>query len=327
MFSVIGSSLSIGMGIVGALLLSGVGLMATAAAISITPIVLGAVVTGIYGFTLARDSLVLRGLRKQTQKMEKHLISINKELSISREVFLSHFIQDLKNTELTSIQAEIEKLRTEMTHSPASQIAHEITELCEKRNNLIAQNNVLSHQVHDAYQKDPRITRITLQRVRCLQALHKMEETKTKAKKKVGLSTLSMVSFALVFAALFIPGVGALVVGGVAAAAIVTVSATRVYDYYRRKQIVSTQKINKNNAKTQDEYKSCHTSVLRIDKKLFAHHQYQVAEVLTARISHQEKEKTTTTVSPKPTVKQKQLTLEDGDTESMNQRHNPSQHS
>jgi hypothetical protein len=324
--AVLGSSLSIGMGVVGVLLLAGAGLMATGAAIFLTPIVLGASILGVFSITLARDSLILRRIQKQTQEMEKHLTSINKELSLSREIFVTNYIHNLKKTgsktlELISIQEEIETLRVQITNSPDLKINQTIMQLCEKRNHLIAQNNDLSNSIHDAYQKDPRITRITLQRVRCLHALHKMEDTKITAKKKVGLSTLSIISFALIFSTLFIPGVGALVVGGIATAAVLAVSTKRLYDYYQRKTAPPLQNINKNVVPLQTD-KASHTSVLRIDKQLFAHHQHQIADALVSPSPYVGRNDDTNS-APKPKVKEpKQLTPEDEDTESFNQHKN-----
>lgn len=292
-----GGLVSIGVGIVGALLLAGTGLMATGAAIYLTPIILAAAVSGVYAITLYRDAYILHQVRQKIEKTEKELKKIKNEITSTNEIIISNFIHSLtpeeKNNTLKTLQNTIDEKRSELhaeyqsprpDNAKINFLKNEIVPLCHQRNEIIKNTPEIHKSIIEQFQNDPRMARISMQKSNLINSLNRLQQIKNEARKKTGFSIASFigVGLAVVSVALALTGVGALIVGAVAATALVGVSAGRVYNAIVHKKTIAAKQQEIINPIV---YEQTHSSELLIEKELFQNQQENIAHALIHQIS------------------------------------------
>jgi FtsZ-binding cell division protein ZapB len=264
--------------------------MATAAAITMTPIILTSLTFGIYAVTLARDSFTLYQARKKIEATKASIAQISDELSTARENLVGKFTHGLQQDnsiahDLKRLQIQIDELQKQnINPSTISQISI----LRHKRNELIHSNETLQEQLRIQYQNDPHIARLSFNHSKLELSLSHQEEAMKASKRKVALSAACMIGIGLLIVPLLFTGVGAIATALVGSIAVGVISIVRIRDH--RKKVASHRQKNKhissNLEKTHcselanSKRKAVHTSVLQIDNILLAGDKKQIVNTL-----------------------------------------------
>ena len=183
---VFGGLVSIGCGIVGALLVAGTGLMASSAAIAAAPIVIASLIIGVYSVSLYRDSYVLHQARQLLGESRKKSVLLEEDMVRERDAIIS----TLKE----------------------------------------------GKDVDEALDNDPRLLRLDLEKTSLDNATRVLEQARNQARKKVAISTISLIGGGLLLGAVCATGIGALITGVCAALVLIGVSMARLYVAYKEKQ-------------------------------------------------------------------------------------------
>ncbi len=292
--SLFGGLVSLGMGIVGSLLLAGAGLMATTAAVVITPIVISALTVGIYSVALYRDGYILHQAKKQYAKMANEMYLLDSDMASEKEVIISRYLNQLPeensmSAELAETHNAINDKRNELIeflrkypawHSRAIALRYQLTDLCHERNEQLLLQHELHEKIIEKFYLNPRIARLSIQKVNLAYSLNQLNQARIKARRKVMMSVLSCVGVG--FALLAVCMTGGLALGFAALGAGILVSSTVVKLYISHRE--------KNNAKenmTQSPQNQIqfHAGELQIEKRLLHGKQQDIAYSLARRVA------------------------------------------
>lgn len=285
---------TIGAGIVGALLLAGTGLLASTIALFAAPIILGSAILGTYAAVLYRDHRILKQSSIELEHAEKILHNLNRDFAHETENVINNFINETPNQNLSeeviSIQRkelEIKDLVTQLHDAERNQIPEsalhslkdKIHTAHHERNKQIEQSQTLKKELIKKLQNDPRLARISIQKSKLAKSITLLNIAKRSAEKKRFFSAISTIGVGLALTALCLTGIGALVVGGIAATVLIAASVARVYQ--TRKENKQTQ-IEIAEHHTRDH---AHSSLYDIDYRLL---HGKKAEIQGALIQQQE---------------------------------------
>lgn len=221
---------SIGTAIVGALFLAGVGALGTAAALFAAPIVLAAISVGIFTATLYRDSYVLHQIRMQVKKLENTLHARNKELTETYSALIKSATPLELFMELENLQTSIHLHEKLLQENPKEKkkLTHILSNLYTKREEIIQGNDLFKHHFNN-----PRIQRLTIERRQLTQSLEELKQVRNDAKSTAVLSTFCLIGVGLCLGAVLATGIGALIIGGLAACIFSAMAIKGAYDFFK----------------------------------------------------------------------------------------------
>lgn len=292
-----GGAVSIGVGIVGALLLAGTGLMATAGAILFAPLVATALVLGVAAVSLYRDSYILHQARLEVEKMKEEVKRVDEEFAQAKEIIISRYFSQpnlggsLAITSIQAIQEKITKLYGDLKRPGANteQIKIELQQEIALRNRLINADPAIKKQVQDQFLNDPKLYGNYLQRSNLNRALRVLKESRGMARYKTVLSAITFVAISLLLTAALLTGIGAFVIAGIATVALAGVAISRVYTKLKAKP--KTVQLPEPVLPVEIEKPvRVHTSSLDIEDKLLNHQHDKIADALHQEIKPQSSE-------------------------------------
>ncbi len=287
MAGVVGGLASIGAGIVGSLLLAGVGALATAAAVFAAPIVLAAIAVGIYAVALYRDAYVYQQSKLKFEKAQNELNVMENELFRAKEIIISNHLNHSNDPNLTEIKKLQDTINQDRSHlysemhgnknqTEIMAIKNRLNDNVLKRNKLMGNVPGLNDKLTAIIREDSRVIRLRLERSRLSNVVTNLQQARFTAGTQAGLSAVTIIGVSLALAAVCATGIGALVVGLIAATVLTGLAIVRVHDAIIKKSKASVK--SDKTVKLPEE--SIHSSELGIEKKLLHDHHEEIAHAL-----------------------------------------------